>query len=322
MALLTPDYTYALNGVPVRVKLIPDGGKWTNAAAAKKAGYYAGASYKHGGLICGTGKPESITIHNTDDLPSAYDDGEQYTRATWPNQAMGTTRIHFYVDDTGAWQNLRAGIGLCPVDPAGRAEVGYHAGDGVIRDGGNMTSIAIEVIMNDNPTNDAKAKDNAARLAAGLLDLYGLGLDNLVTHTFWVAKAAGKKKADMDEQCTTLIYRKKWCPAYIFGSTSHVTALKNWKAFKALVGGYMKKTSGTTAKPAPSETASSVNYLVRIIKGVTIRKGPGASCAAAGQVQKAGAYTIVKEADGPDGSRWGLLKSGAGWVDLASCKKI
>ena len=81
----------------------------------------------------------------------------------------------------------------------------YHAGDGVIRDGGNMTSIAIEVIMNDNPANDAKAKDNAAKLAAGLLDIYGYGLDKLVTHTFWVAKSARKSKADVDEQCTTLV---------------------------------------------------------------------------------------------------------------------
>ena len=56
--------------------------------------------------------------------------------------------------------------------------------------------------------------------------------------------------------------------------------------------------------------------------GVAIRKGPAASNAVTGQVNKAGAYTIVKEATGPDGSRWGLLKSGAGWVDLASCKKI
>ena len=63
--LLTPDCTYTLNGVPVRVKLIPDWAKWNNAAKAKAAKSYAGAPYKHGGLICGTGKPASVTIHNT-----------------------------------------------------------------------------------------------------------------------------------------------------------------------------------------------------------------------------------------------------------------
>ena len=30
--LLTPDYTYTINGVPVRVKLIPDGTRWKDAA--------------------------------------------------------------------------------------------------------------------------------------------------------------------------------------------------------------------------------------------------------------------------------------------------
>lgn len=317
--LLTPDYTYTLNGVLVRVKLIPDGTRWKDPIKAEKAKTCTGATYKHEGLICGTGKPASITIHNTDDLPSAYDDGEQYTRATYPNENMGTVRVHYYVDDTGAWQNLRAGTGLCPADPVGRAEVGYHAGDGVVCDGGNMTSIAIEIIMNDNPANDAKAKDNAARLVAGLMDLYGFSPEKLVTHTFWVAKAARKTKSDVDEQCTTLVYGKKWCPAYIFGSTSPAVALKNWKAFKLLVSGYMSRTNG---KPTSGGTTESVNYLVRIMKGAAIRKGPAASNAVIGQVNKAGAYTIVKEATGPDGSRWGLLKSGAGWVDLTSCKRI
>ena len=318
MALLTPDYTYTLNGVPVRVKLIPDGAKWTNAAAAVKAKSYAGAPYKHGGLICGTGKPASITIHNTDDLPGVYDDGEQYTRATFPNENMGTVRVHFYVDDVGAWQNLRAGTGLCPADPAGRAEVGYHAGDGTIRDGGNMTSVAIEVIMNDNPVNDAKAKDNAARLAAGLMDLYGFGLDKLVTHTFWVAKAARKTKVDVDEQCTTLVYGKKWCPAYIFGSTGRATALKNWKAFKALVAGYRDGAAQGAEIPA----APKAPFRVRITGRPNIRKGPGTDHAVTGVVNKPGVYTITEVSDGPGASGWGRLKSGAGWVSMDFCVRI
>ena len=321
MALLTPDHTYTLNGVLVKVKLIPDGAKWTNAANAVKAKTYAGAPYKHGGLICGTGRPAGVTIHNTEDLPKVYDDGEQYTRATYPNEAMGTTRVHFYVDDVCAWQNLRAGTGMFPEDPVGRAEVGYHAGDGVVRDGGNMTNIAIEVIMNDNPTNDAKAKDNAARLAAGLMDLYGFGLDKLVTHTYWVAKSARKTKTDVDEQCTTLIYGKKWCPAYIFGSTSHSVALKNWIAFKALVAQYMGQMEGS--KPASSTVSTSKTpFRVRISDKPNIRKGPGTNFAVVGIVDKPGAYTITEVSDGPGASSWGRLKSGAGWVSLDFCKKI
>ena len=47
------------------------------------------------------------------------------------NENMGSVRVHYYVDDTGAWQNLKAGTGLCANDPVGSAEVSWHAGDGL-----------------------------------------------------------------------------------------------------------------------------------------------------------------------------------------------
>ncbi len=320
MALLTPDYTYTLNGVLVRVKLLPDGTRWKDGAKAGKAGYRAGDPYKNGGLLCGTGRSQGVTIHNTADLANVHDDGEQYVRATF-NENMGTTRVHFYTDDTGAWQLLRAGTGMFPNDPIGKAEVGWHAGDGVVRDGGNMTTTAIEVIMGESPTHDAKAKDNAARLAAGLLDIYGQGMDHLYTHTYWVAKAAGKKKADVDEQCTTLVLNKKWCPVYIFGSNSHSVALKNWKAFKMLVKGYARQVEGP-GPTFPTAPASKTPYRVRITGKPNIRKGPGTNYAVVGVVDKSGVYTITEISDGSGASGWGRLKSGAGWVSLDFCTKI
>ena len=99
--MLTPDRTYTMNGVTIREKLIPDGATYRGTSKL----------YKAQRLLCGTGKPSSVTIHNTADLPGVYDDGEQYTRATWPNQNMGSSRVHFFIDDTGAWMNLRAGTG-------------------------------------------------------------------------------------------------------------------------------------------------------------------------------------------------------------------
>lgn len=33
-------------------------------------------------------------------------------------------------------------------------------------------------------------------------------------------------------------------------------------------------------------------------------------------------YTIVEEADGPGASKWGRLKSGAGWISLDFVKKM
>ena len=237
--MLNPNNTYTVNGVKVNEKIIPDGTRWKDVGKAKAAGFVPNALYKkQKKLSNNTGKVKSITIHNTNDLNKVYDDGEQYTRATY-NENMNSVRVHFYVDDTCAWQNLKAGTGMSKNDPTGSAEVSWHSGDGSVSDGGNMTSLSIEIIMGENSTNDIKAKDNGARLAAWLLYKHGLGIENLVTHTYWINKSAGKKFTDVDEQCTNLISGRKWCPSYIFASTNKNVALKNWKDFKALVKEYL-----------------------------------------------------------------------------------
>lgn len=271
MAKLTPNAVYTMNGVTINEKIIPDGSRWTDAAKAKAAGFAAGSLYKkQAKLSGGTGKVQSVTIHNTGDLPGTYDDGEQYTRATWPNQNMNSSRVHFFTDDTGAWQNLKAGTGLCPNDPEGSAEVSWHSGDGSVKDGGNMTSISIEIIMNESTATDAKAYDNGARIAAWLLWKNGLGIDKLVTHTYWVNKSAGKTFADVDVQCTNPINGKKWCPTYIFGSSVQATALKNWKKFKALVQTYLEAlkggSGGSTPAPDPKPAPAPAAELYRVRK--------------------------------------------------------
>ena len=246
---LKPNTTYTMNGVTVNEKIIPDGTRWKDATKAKKAGFNAGDLYKkQQKLSSGTGKVQKVTVHSTNDLDNVSDDAEQYTRATYPNENMGSARVHFYVDDVGAWQNLKAGTGLCSADPLGSAEVGWHAGDGSTKDGGNMTSVSLEIIMNDNADHDAKAKDNGARIAAWLLWLHGLSIDDLVTHTYWVSKAAGKTFSDVDRQCTNPISGKKWCPTYIFASNVQATAQKNWEAFKAIVKDYLDKMNGIIYK--------------------------------------------------------------------------
>lgn len=255
MAKLTPNHTYTANGVTVNEKIIPDGTRWKNATNAQKAGFSVGSLYKKQAKLSeGTGKPQSVTIHNTNDLDGTYDDGEQYTRATF-NENMGSARVHFYVDDVCAWQDLKAGTGMTPNDPVGSAEVSWHSGDGSVATGGNMTSLSIEIIMDDTEANDAKAKDNGARLAAWLLWLHGLPIDKLVTHTYWVNKSAGKSFSDVDTQCTNPIYGKKWCPTYIFGSSNATVAKRNWQAFKATVKGYLdalNKSGGGTPAPTPA----------------------------------------------------------------------
>lgn len=252
MALLSPNATYSMNGVTVREKIIPDGTRWKDASKAAKAGFSAGSLYKkQKKLNGGTGTVKSVTVHNTNDLANVHDDGEQYTRATY-NENMGSSRVHFYVDDTGAWQNLKAGTGLCPNDPEKSAEVSWHSGDGSVADGGNMTSLSIEIIMNESAAHDEKAKDNGARIAAWLLWKNGLSINDLVSHTYWVNKSAGKSFSDVDKQCTNPIYGEKWCPTYIFASSNPSVALKNWKAFKEVVKRYLDALNGTPTE-APAE---------------------------------------------------------------------
>lgn len=293
MALLKPNTTYTMIGVPVNEKIIPDGTVWKDAAKAKNAGFSAGSLYKKQKKLSGdTGKVQFVTIHNTNDLGGVYDDGEQYTRATY-NENMGSSRVHLYVDDVCAWQNLKAGTGLCSADPVGSAEVSWHSGDGSVSDGGNMTSLSIEVIMNDTADHDAKAKDNGARVAAWLLWKHGLTVASLVTHTYWVNKSAGKKFADVDEQCCNLISGKKWCPAYIFGSTNEATALKNWKAFKALVKKYLDELNG--AKPETNNPAH-IETLYRVQVGAySVKKNADAQLA---KVKAAGFETYMVKVDG------------------------
>ncbi len=64
-------------------------------------------------------------------------------------------------------------------------------------------------------------------------------------------------------------------------------------------------------------------YLVRVsIPDLNIRKGPGTDKARTGKYTGAGTFTIVEEADGKGASKWGRLKSGAGWVSLDYCRKV
>lgn len=332
--MLTPNSTYKINGVTISEKIIPDGTVWKDGQKAKNAGFSgAGAAYKKGQKLSGgTGRAQSVTIHNTNDLANVYDDGEQYTRATY-NENMNSSRVHFYVDDTGAWQNLKAGTGMVAADPVGAAEVSWHSGDGSVADGGNMTSLSIEIIMGETQAHDELAKDNGARVAAWLLWKHGLTIDKLVTHTYWVNKSAGKKIADVDEQCTNLISGKKWCPSYIFGSSNHATALKNWKAFKELVKKYLDQLNGsggaagqttpaTPAAPATPAPSAVTPYLVRVkINDLYIRTEASNKSKDKGFIEP-GVYTIVAEAAGPGATKWGKLKSGAGWISLDYVTKL
>lgn len=169
-------------------------------------------------------KIAGITVHNTQDLENVNDDAEQYTRAT-VNGNMGSVRVHYYVDDLGAWQNLPLTLSS------------WHAADG--NGPGNTTTISIECIMsNSSDSQSVKAEDNCARLVAYLLNKYGLTVENgLFTHLHWINVSYGRKGTN-DYLNTTKCSGEKYCPIYI---------LPHWSSFKSKVQKYLNNLKGSSA---------------------------------------------------------------------------
>ena len=75
-------------------------------------------------------------------------------------------------------------------------------------------------------------------------------------------------------------------------------------------------------KPEPKPETPTEGYLVKVKADVlNIRKGPGTNYGTNGSIKDRGVYTIVAEADGQGASKWGKLKSGAGWIALDYTEK-
>lgn len=283
MAFLIPDNTISMGGVLVNYYPLTEHNPKRIAMPGKMTKSIIG-----------------VTIHNTDAIKAASGTtmAEQYTRAT-VNGNMNSVRVHYYVDNVGAWQNL-------PL-----TQQGWHAADG--NGNGNTRTIAIECIMSGKGTaEDKAAEDNAARIAADLLKTYGLGIDCLFTHTHWLNVRDGRKGTV--DQLNVMRHPYKMCPLYI---------LPHWQEFKSKVAAYM----GEAAKPAEpmQQDFEPVQFLVKIVDDdLNIRSGAGTEFPVVGKVYKGYVFTIVETARAKDGGTWGRLKSGAGWINIGDgyCKRV
>lgn len=200
MAILKPDKTTTFGGVTVNEYLL----------TKHNPNHIAMPSVSMEGKIIG------VTIHNTDwiSVASGTTPAEQYTRAT-VNGNMNDVRVHYYVDNTCAWQNLPLTLS------------GWHAADG--SGNGNRRTVAIECIMSSAYNDrDKKSEDNAAKLTAALLKKYNLGIEHLYTHTHWLNVRNGKSGSI--DYLNTAKNSYKMCPLYI---------LPHWDKFKAKVEKYL-----------------------------------------------------------------------------------
>ena len=208
MAILRPDTTTTLNGVKINEYLL----------TKHNPNHIDMPSVSMEGKVIG------VTVHNTDwiSVASGTTPSEQYTRAT-VNGNMKDVRVHYYVDNTCAWQNLPHSLS------------GWHAADG--SGNGNRRTIAIECIMSSTyNVTDKKSEDNCARLAAALLKKYNLDINHLFTHTHWLNVRDGKSGSV--DYLNTARNSYKMCPLYI---------LPHWAEFKKKVQSYMNSGSSAPA---------------------------------------------------------------------------
>ena len=87
-----------------------------------------------------------------------------------------------------------------------------------------------------------------------------------------------------------------------------------------------KPSKATTVKNAVNKVVKKVTFKPHKVKvtanTLNIRKGAGTNYAVTGTITDKGIYTITAEKSGTGASKWGKLKSGAGWISLDWVKKV
>lgn len=99
------------------------------------------------------------------------------------------------------------------------------------------------------------------------------------------------------------------------------------KSKRASIGqGYYDKYAGKTSTPAATTTQKTETFKPYTVKVTTtvlnVRKEPTTDSAVTTQIRDMGVYTIVGESTGKGATKWGKLKSGAGWISLDYAKKL
>ncbi len=118
-------------------------------------------------------------------------------------------------------------------------------------------------------------------------------------------------------ECVDIRFRyvQRGCASYVewLGQKENPSG-KGWAAGK----GYGSKILAILGKILETAVTEKFEpYKVRVnIPNLNIRKGPGIDCAKTGRYTGVGIFTIIEEADGRGATKWGRLKSRAGWISL------
>lgn len=250
---ITPDKSYQINGVTINDYLLKNHNTNNINLPTKR-----------------TKKFKGVVIHNTPPANSA-DDGRQYTAATLNDNV--DTRTHYYVTNIGAWKNLDD------------TDMNWSCGDGTVGEGNNGC-ISLEIIMGSKTgSNDLKARDNGARLAAYILYMNKLTVDSMYTHNYFL-NIRNKVSGDYYKLCTTPTPTRN-CPYYI---------VWDWENFRKQVDGYVVRLGGKSAYPEtePVEVKETI-YCYKAVSQAAIRSEPSKTGTIYKRVTKGLYYVATKE---------------------------
>lgn len=172
---------------------------------------------------------------------------------------------------------------------------------------------AVTIEVASDTTHPYKVNDKAY---AALIELVAdICKRNGIKELKWKADKSLIGKVDQQNMTVHRWFANKSCPGdYLYNLHGDIAKKVNAKLGIA----------ADTSTPVKDESAVKPNvpYKVRIkIANLNIRSGAGTNYSAKGFIAP-GVYTIVNEASGKGATKWGKLKSGAGWISLDYCEKL
>lgn len=233
------------------------------------------------------------------------------------NHKIDTITIH-----CTAGQLSAAGLGSTFAPPSRRASCNYGiAKDGAIvlicpeKDRSWCSSSppndhrAITIEVSSEAVHPYKVTDAAYKALLNLL--VDICKRNGIKKLVW--SASKSDRINHRNGCNMTVHRdyaNKACPGdYLYGLHPQIAAEVN----RRLAGG-----TATVTKQKPA-----TGKMIRVTTGsLNIRSGPGTNYGITGKITDRGIYTIVAESTGKGATKWGKLKSGAGWISLDYTRNV
>lgn len=172
---------------------------------------------------------------------------------------------------------------------------------------------AVTIEVSSDTTSPFKITDGALR---GVIELCAdICKRNNIKQLLWKGDKNLIGQVSKQNMTVHRWFKNKSCPGdYLYDKHPEIVEKVN-----AILSGSTQKPD---EKPKPP-TNTFEPYKVKINTGaLNYRKNPDSKSPSAGFVYKNDVYTIVQESDGPGASKWGKLKSGAGWVSLDYVEKL